>query len=477
MRPLRVLALGVPAILLPLFACEDSSSSSSGGVFTPDSGSFEAGPTPEAGPIPDAATDTTPPAPRGVTVTVVKLGAAQADIRVLSHDATGAVTGDVKTDAAGKVTLSSAPSMITVLSPVAGAGPNALTYLGVADGDTLNVELPGFPPELPPLGNYSITSATFGGADLYEFNAGGDNGCFVTTADPTVATNLAIYAECKGAQNAVLATASAAGTPTAFGFAKGLAAPAGGATINVGPLSMTARGTATVTATALPAVFSGTYGMLRSVANGFAFHTGDGTGALDDGGLSFPIATGFAEAYQAFVHAWRSSVNAGGPEVKGFLRRAAAPAGATASMAFDFATTLPYLTNGTVTGAVPARPDVTITADGALGAVDGGFLRVRWPLIGGAPPGTWTFVLPPGTTTFKVPALPNDAAQYLPKAGAVVQDIVFVEASQLPGYAQLKALPLPADAIPAFATDANRVLAVDGTVKFTSRGIYLPGTD
>ena len=119
----------MPVVALPFFvACEDGNNTSSSGGFTvPEGGSFEAGPPSEAGPVAeggtDASIDTFVP-PKGAKVTVTKNGAAAADIRVIAHDATGAVTGDVKTNATGVANFATAPSMITVLTRSYGTSPH-----------------------------------------------------------------------------------------------------------------------------------------------------------------------------------------------------------------------------------------------------------------------------------------------------------------------------------------------------------------
>lgn len=478
MRRFRSALLALPVVALPFFvACEDGNNSSSSGGFTvPEGGGFEAGPPSEAGPVAeggtDAAVDNFVP-PKGAKVTVTKLGAPQADIRVIAHDATGAVTGDVKTNATGVANFAAAPSMITVLTRVQGTSPAAITYMGVADGDALNVAIPDFPGETPAVAQFTVSAtAVFDGASFYSFQTGGSNGCLTNTAGPTTPVTLALYNYCLAAQNAVLLTASGNGGVLGFGFTKNLAKPAASANVVVPAMNITARGTLTMNATNIPAeAFS--QAQLSSIANSFGYYTDDQSGALNEGGFKFAIATGFAEAYQSFITAQKNV--AGPPVTKAFVRRETI-AGATPTTSFDFATGLPYITNAVAGGAVPARAEITIAAEGSLATTDGGIVRLRWNVAGGAiPQPSWSFVVPPGTTSLKVPALPTDAdaAPYLPQTGVTVKDVFFLESTLLPGYAQAKAIPLSSDGEPPVGTDVHTPLPLNGTVKITVWNRYL----
>src|SRR5690242_8147552 len=106
MRALRLLWL-VPPTVLGFLACEDDA-----GPFGPtlafDAGGVNVGERPDATTIPpEAGVDA--PATGGVSITVRRLGVGIADVRVLFHDATGAVTGEATTDANGKATTASGP--------------------------------------------------------------------------------------------------------------------------------------------------------------------------------------------------------------------------------------------------------------------------------------------------------------------------------------------------------------------------------
>ncbi len=477
MRLLRYALLGAPALLLvQLLACEDTSSSSGGGFFVPESGTFDTGSSgQEAGPLPDNfVPDTALPdnfvPPKGVKVVVTKDGVPQKDVRVVPHDSTGAALTDTKTDATGTVTFATAPAMVTVLSTLNGSNPAALTYLGTADGDVLNVALQFFPPELPAFANFTASINAFANATFYNFNVG--ESCGSNTNDPPQPTNISLYNQCLAAQNAVLATVYGNAGILGFGFLKNQAKPAANATVVLPTITATAAGTLTMTGSNLPAS-SNIEAELRSIANSFGYYTSDRSGNITAGGYTFPIATGFADAYQSLVVA--NKITAGPPVTKGFLRRDASNGTAAQTLAYDFGQTLPYITNGVTGGTgAPARPDVTLTADASLAATDGGLVRIKWNVVGGlVTTPQWTFVVPPGTTTFKVPALPADATAYVPQAGATVMDALFVESGLLPGYAQLKALPMSVDGQPPTGTDVSKPLPLNGTVKITSWGRYI----
>lgn len=470
MRKLRLLALLAPALLLPA-ACEDSSSSSGGITFNPEAGpGFEGGPVSEAGPLPEAGPDGfVPPAPpKGVTVTVTEGLTPKKDVRVISHDATGAVTGDVKTDATGKVTLATAPSMVTVLASRGfnGTSPTPVTFAAVADGDTLVVAAPpSIASEPPTIGGYAVTltsSPVVANAFFFDLVSGA--GCSTSGQNIAGPYTIPLYADCVLAQNAVLVTASASGFVQGFAFAKNVAKPALNATTNVGPLAFTAPGTTKITATNVPA---NTYSeaQLYGAANGAAYRFGSRSGFLSEGGIDVSTPTGFSEAYQARV-AVRSAVL--GPEkTRAFVRREPTTAPATSTLAFDFATALPSITDVTLTKATPARPDVTFTSEAALTTADGAVAVLSWFPQASESTGQWTFVVPPSTTTFKAPALPADAASFAPTANVEVDSLTFFEATLLPGYKELKTLPVT----PSFGVtlrDEALLLPATGTVRTSS---------
>lgn len=471
MRKLRLLSLLAPVLLLPA-ACEDSSSSS-GGTFNPEGGtSFEAGPLPEAGPPAEAGADVVT-TPKGVTVTVFDSLAPKKDARVIAHDATGAVVGDVKTDATGKASFATAPSMVTVLTQYGealGARFQPLTVAGVVDGENLVIDVTDVNgASAPDAGNYSVTfaGAPVVGATDYAARIGN---CSNSTVNPALPLTVALTADCLGAQNAVLVSARNGAGDLAYGYAKNVAKPANAtATVNVAPNAFVAAGKTKLVATNVPANGS-SFGDLYAIANGMSFYTNSIGGAFEDGGLSFATATGFADAYQAT--ATTRNYENGGTHAQIFVRREATTAPADTTLpAFDFATSLPSITNATLAKATVARPDVTITSSASLASADGAVAVVGWFFPAQEQSGRWTFVLPPSTTAFKVPALPADVpAQFVPDATSDVYEITFVESSQIPGYKELKALPVLQAGLS--LADASRPLPAAGTVRLTQ---WMPG--
>jgi hypothetical protein len=465
MRNLRLLAVLVPVLLAPLAACEDSSSPSAG-AFDPDGGpGFEAGAQPDAGPSPvDGGADVTPPAPQGVSVTVTDGKTAQPNVRVIFHDATGAVTSETKTDATGKASIATAPSMVTVLLMVnpEGIEVSNVTFTDVADGDNLVVVGP--PPGSSPLvGNYNVTftgAAVVTGSSSFVTTGGQCASPFYSNAfgDPV---QLSIFDDCLMPQNALLATASNGGTVQGFAFLKNVALPAGD--VAVGPLAFAAPGTTTQKATGIP-VGSQTSALLYAVANGSSFSMDYSTGSIDmAAGVTYSTPTGFAEAYQSAIGIRDSS--SGAQLLTEIVRREAVPAAGTA-LTFDATTVLPLVTTTTLASPTAARPDVTITPAASLATTDGGYASVRWFDDTTQTEGSWVFVVPPTATGFKVPALPADAAAFAPVTTSYIDSVGFVESPALPGYKELKLLPVPATNDPSLL-DEGTPLPANGVVRVT----------
>lgn len=465
MRHLRLLALVAPALLLPILACEDSSGSSSGGVFSPEAGpGFEAGPTPEAGPLPDGAVPDTSTVPLGVTVTVFDGSTPKKDVRVIFHDASGLVTGQALTDVAGKVSVAVAPSMVTVLQKDSVSRPANVTFAGVADGDNLKVVSAG---STGPAGTYDVTF-TGGGviANANSFFVQAGNGCYAGGSDPAATVAVPLSADCLAAKNAVLASGANGGGLLGYGFAKNIDAPVAAATVAVGPLAFSAPGTTTLKATNLPsAVGVSNSATLTAIASGQGFGLSYFTGTLDGAGVDFATPTAFADAYQAAVKARRVAASYAETAL---VRREATAAPASATLAtFDFSTALPLITSVAATQVVPARPELTVTSanPAALATSDAAVVEISWFATSLDTTGSWTVVLPPTTTSFKFPALPADATDFEPDAvNFTVEHTTFFDASQLPSYGAAKLLPIK-PALGSDFADGTRVLPAAGTLR------------
>lgn len=478
MRKLRLLGLLAPVFLLPL-ACEDPAGSSSGGAFTPEAGAFETGTSPEAGPAPDAAVpDAPPPAPVGITVTVTEKALPLASVRVILHDAAGAVIGEKTTDATGKVTVATAPSMVTVLiahGTGVGSSVSPVTFMGVADGDKLVVDSTLPPANDPPAGTYSVTftsNASNSDATRFDVVAGSHCGGFVGAASDTL--GLPLFEGCLGAKNAVLSTASNGAVGVmAYGFAKDVAKPATAAsTVAVGPLPFAAPGNTTLRATSLPGATLTIDAFLAAVANGALFQMSSPTGLVGDaGGTTWRTPTGFAEAYQTILSV--DELNATSVSNRTFVRREAVPANGILTPV-DFSTALGRITDAVLTAPTPARPEVALTLAASLATSDGGVGTFRWSNGLTETSGSWTVVFPPSTKSIKLPALPADATTFVPQPNVSFDEVIFLDATQVPSYKELKLLP----AIPELGFDSagtSKPLPVPGTVRVSRWTPGVPG--
>lgn len=475
MRQLRLLALLAPAVLLvPIVACEDSSSSTPT-PFTFEAGpGFEAGPPAEAGPLPDAgdvdAADVfVPPAPKGVTVTVIDNSLPKADVRVISQDATGAVIADAKTDAAGKLTIATAPATVTVLA-ASNTAPTPVTFFAVEDGDTLVVRIPpAVLVEQAPVGHYSVTFTPGGVVATPHANVTVGGGCSNSTLDTTVPLVVDLFPSCVSATNVIFGDGSAVdGTRNGFAFKKGVAPPAANASADVTLPAWDPPGATTLTASHLPSGYLSVDASLYMIANGASFGTdvAPGSDQINSvAGRTFQTATGFADAYQSFVH---TVDDTGGLVESSILRRETAPA-TTTLPDFDFTNALPYITATALDSTTVSRPIVTLTSDKPLTAVDGGIVVLSWTSSSDAA-AAWTFVVPASAAaTFKAPALPTDvdAQRFTPIGPTIVDSATFFEATQLPGYKETKLIPI----VPRASLDlldASVPLPINGTVRITS---------
>jgi hypothetical protein len=477
MRQLRLLALLAPALLLPV-ACEDSSSAPAT-PFTFEAGpGFEAGPPPEAGPLPleDAgvdAADSAPPPPKGVTVTVVDGVTPKADVRVISQDAMGAVIGDAKTDATGKLTIATAPSAVTVLTTSFSA-PKPVTFLAVADGDNLVVRIP-LNIEESTVGTYAVTFTTGMQGQSVNAQAIVNGKCSNSTSDTSMPLLIGLFPSCLGPANAILAV----GTNTdfvldGFAFKKSVASPAANTTSAVTLPAWTTPGTTTLSATNTPGGQASMSSDLTMIANGASFPASpdSNTGPVNSvAGQGFRTATGFADAYQSWV---RSFDDVNDQVETSIIRRESTTAPAAATLAaIDFTTALPYVTAAAVDTTTAARPIVTLTSDKPLTGVDAGLVVLSWATASQAT-GTWTFVVPASAAaTFKAPALPADATAFTPVGAVIAESAAFFEATQIPGYTEAKLLPVSPGINFALLT-GSEALPANGTVRLTTWAPQLP---
>lgn len=475
MRKLRLVALALPSLaslvvlVVAVPGCEDSGASSGNPFTVPEGGVFETGTGFDGGPLPDGApgdgatADTFVP-PKGVTVTVIDVAGPKKDVRVIFHDAAGLVVGETTTDAAGKAKVASPPSMVTVLYAGQVDRPTPVTFTGVTDGDNLVVSPKVFPAETS-IGTFAVTWTA--GGDIANANSfavtGGQNCQYGFAGFGETSTSVVLRQSCVAAQNAVLAEASNGGGFVAFAFAKNVAKPAANGSTAVGLTFTNVAGARTLTATNLPANGAiSKRGSLAAIANNQSFFMSQTTGAIDTvPGVTFRTPVGFADAYQAYVSA---TMHGAAESESAIVRREAAAAAATATLAnVDYATSLAFIT-ASVAAPTPARPDITVTPAAALTGADAGVVRIGWYDFMTNKGGSWTFVVAPTTTTFKVPALPANASAFLPGANPGVDSAYFFDSSQVPSYAAAKLLPITPD-FDLDVLDTNRPLPAVGTLR------------
>ena len=453
MRARSALVFALP-LLGFVYACENDEVGGSGASFDGGTG-FDASTTePDGGAPTDAqAPDATA---SGVVVNVRTAGVPVANVAVLFHDAAGAVTGQAKSDAAGRVAIDPAPAMVTVVGSASGAPTALLTYLGVANGDVLNIEIPPTPTEVPSVGAFDVTfTAPTPTAPSYEAHVNGD--CIQTASDLTAAIRVALYPSCVRPNNLLLGVATdVSGVPLQFAFKKGEAAPAAGQTRAVQLPAWAAPQTTVVTAVNVPPGASAD-ASFSMIAEGAVFQVGYPTGAMNEGGMTYRWPSGFVDATSAKVVVRPANGNA-----SQILAKRAAP---TTITAFDFSLALPALTDVKAQGAT--RPDVTIAAAQPLSAADGVVVALDWSFLDASENFVvrrWTFVVPPTQTAFKVPALPSELASFAPTNPTVSAAAGAFDADAVLGYAQAKSLPLPV-AGPPPQLDENAVLPANGTLR------------
>ena len=461
MRTASVFAVLAPSLLFvaaSFVACDDSSGSGSSSGFESEAGSFEAGPQPD-GASPDGFTPDGAKADgamgTGVTVIVGDTASPQANVRVIFQDASGAILGEAKTDAAGMAVSTSIPSMVTVLyAPPAQPG-TAVTFMSVTDGDTLHVTpSPHFVDTA--LGDIAVTF-TPNAKTPFVYAFAGNTGC--SNFNGTSPILIHMRPECAHTQNTIFVEADDATTTQGYALAKMVASPAGGNTVNVllGPI--TPAGQRTLVATNLPSAESPSGSAAAISGTDMHFLPSTSASSITDAtGLVLYVPRDSVEAFE--TGASTSHALAGGFSITEILQRElATPAATGAFTPINFSTALPYVTG--VDATATARPDVTISTS-AVPAAAAAYTKISW---GASNAQTWTFVMPGNTKTFKVPAIPTDATTFTPTGPITVEAVGYADGPLLASYAALKALPIPTETLPSLMNDqlalpANGLLEV-----------------
>ncbi|AKU96655.1 hypothetical protein AKJ09_03319 [Labilithrix luteola] len=456
-----------------LIACEDDGSTGGGGTFNPDSGTYQPPPTTTPSPS-DGGADTGSPdgdvGPAPLTVTVMRGNGPAANVEIVFHDAAGAVISTAKTDAAGKV-VNTGPVPAQVSALLGGSSNRRIhTWTDVADHDQLFVNDTFSADGDDVTGIYNVTlPGRFQSAVSYKLFAGPCLGAIESDTAPQP-YDLYVRLNCQRPQMSVLARAYDQGNNQyGFAFKKGIAPILDGTTVPV-TLGNWAAGTKLdFSVTNTPTDVS-IHGNVLEIADGLGFFAGENVLVANGQTTPVEVAKGFADAHQftGTLSNWESR--------RSITKRV--PSTTTAA-SLDFATVLPEISQVGVDGAEPLRPTVTWSAAGPLGGTDGGGV-ILWFTDARESMTTWTFTVSPGATSVKAPAMPADAADWLPRAGTGTSstfqepEVFFVESDVL-SYEQFRSQAgrfVPMDDV----NDPNRadkiVLPQDGTLR-TTQHVYI----
>ena len=446
-----------------IFACEDDPSGAGGPPFLLDGSTpaFDGGQQPfdSGGPNPEASPDA-PSGPPSVTVTVTGRTGPAANVRVVFHDASGAVLETKLTDANGKAKSTGAlPAMASALMAV-GSQHEIMTWTGLEDGDDLVVREPDTYESEERIGTYQVTlPGPFDdtGTTRYDLRVGDCSGSWQGEGPATVS----LYRFCvPGDKSSVLVRALDPNYQIiGQSFKKANPVPTDGGTVDVVTSAWAPPSTVTVTATNTPVDQSIDVDLLE-IADGYGYADGF-SHSLENGSAIFHTANGFAEALQSTLYFY------GGSSRQMITKRVAA--GPT--IEFDASQVLPLLETAEISGTDSRRPVISWTGNTA--GTDGGLVRVDFF---GAEGGNyhWTFVVPPGSTSVTAPAMPAEADSFLPPATDAGPEafqwpeLVFVEADVIPTYKEFRRMQgalAPAGTSFAFSVPT---LPLNGTYRTTS---------
>jgi hypothetical protein len=423
MRKLVLLFAPATLALAALAACEDDSSTGGGNLsLDGGNGAYDAPNTSYDANLPDTVPDAQPDVfvPPQVNVSILgSNGQLKAGTLVVFHDDKGAVLETKESTATGKVVhAGSDAKMVSALVAVSNRR-QIVTWTGVEVGDDLKLTVAdGSFDET--VGYYQVNIATtFDDAGgMFDYPVSGP--CGSNTAYGTAA-QLPLQQSCLRPQNAVL-VASSFGTPGGYAFKKNLPPVTDGGTYQVSVDGWLPPTPVTLSVTNAPpqAPFSNS---LYEIANGAAFENGAGT-SENDIDWTYPTATKFADALQAMIETQGLSGQ------RKTLTKRVAP---TATIAFDWSTLLPDLTDGAIDATNHQRP--VISWAGTTAGTDGGAIQFSY---GGTDDAnySWTLIVPPGATTVTAPAMPTEAASFIPVTESWMSEptILFVEADVLADY-------------------------------------------
>ena len=460
-----------PALLL-LLAPVGCFSASSGGGSPPgfdaaqNDAEFDSGTTPETSvdsstmdvTVMEASVDAPVEAgPQPVTVVVTNAAGPEQGVPVVFQQATGAVIASATTNAAGMVSqLQPAGVQVTVVLGTATA-PSLFTIEQVAPGDTLAVYDPSADVTTAQVSVDSWSDAGPSGTASYEVDVGS---CSSFGAGPPVVVFLGTSCAVAGQFPVLVTSFDVNGAVLGYAWQKGNTLPGDGgvAHVAVSGAWSTATDTQTVTTDSPPpfALANSDNGYLgfSAIASGMGMERANtyfGSIGADDGGVTSPFlyADGFPDFLQseANVSNYGTSGGNAGVSISAIATRGSSDAG-SATTNLDITQLLPPIQTASVDSTTnPVQPNVTwdMGDAGSVASADGVVVAFTWSGSndGGAfANGRWTIVAPPTASSAQVPALPAAQAGFGPFAGAFFTTdpaVIIVEASFLPGYAQLRA--------------------------------------
>ncbi len=440
---MRSAAVVVVALLgaLSSSSCKDDDTSGGSQGAGPDAGvqSNDAG---DGAPIPAGDVD--------VSVTVATKP--RADVRVVFHDASGAVLSDTKTDATGHT--HGAGKQVTVVSPdpsIEDSTLTLLTYSDVEPGDRLVVDIPGPEPEPAPLGvvnvAFQVDPAITSGYDIFVGRCGS------ASADSSPVA-VQVFDACRTASGKTVVYGVARDAPNVpfnvlVGGTNGVPLPKPGEPTStaISAFQEAAKFTTRITGVAEP--FQG--GASVTLFSGdAAYHTiasmGVPTGDLGQRDAVVPIYDSYA------VHAKHilTRPNVSDPQLHYFERLTRGNAtGVDETVQFARADATPPIESYGATMSAPGRPEIHWTTPGPGGhPVRAAYAAISWDGVGGGNRSRWLFVLDPSRNSVVAPALPADlsggAVIGAPPANAqlIIPEVYLVSSSIADSFAKMRALPM-----------------------------------
>ena len=450
------------------FACEDDPSGNPTTGF-PEAGLTDTNRPPTDGSTPDDANPDSPVTPKGVTVLATGRLGPVANLTVLFHDATGAITETKKTGADGKATSvpSPVPAMATIIMGEGTTRRRLLTWTGVADGD----ELPVIVKEDLNLGTVDVTLANQPDAGSFGYYAhvGLCSHSAGFGGEPFTMTNL-YYGCARGGGAFLLRATDDSDVTQAFAFKKPITLDSDGGTTAVTP-------GAWVPAVAISLNVSNTtnisgIGVFSQIANNTPFR--DTNSNHDRKPLGDTYSATFYGAGPTFADAYNATAVFPGanPNNERIIGRRFPTS--TTSVTLDANTLPPELTGASVDETDKRRPIAKWT--GTTTGLKGGVVQLYWYdfMSDGMTTG-WTIVVPPNAAEVKVPALPATLENILPSPDAgqtswdPVPKVAFGDSTLLPDYTAFR--KIQGAVFPTFDEDAqfqDVVLPAAGDFKITS---------